>query len=242
MEVARETLLWPLEARAAGEAFRQRLGPEDARAVRHAQAWFLASQYTAMCLYYAGTAERPTKFPASISYTASKGLPKYAFLLLWLRGWSLFLGVFWAMGETGALAFALQMITTGFITFGFNKPGQSHTANLVHMVGAVVYIADHLILLAFLDMAWVYRIVFHGSFALSGVALHSTGVIKKAIGLPPKYASTASEWRSMLAVAAKAGAQWPLRLWCSELAFMFFENLIFTSFVVGMNSGLPAST
>mmetsp|Transcript_106047 Transcript_106047/g.269335 ORF Transcript_106047/g.269335 Transcript_106047/m.269335 type:complete len:210 (+) Transcript_106047:57-686(+) len=192
--------LWSRDAE-----LRARMMEEDVRTLEHAQCLFIFSQILPLCLYYAGTSERPTKFPASLSYTACK----------------------------------VQMIATGIFTLGFNKPGQNRLHNLLHMAGASAYIVDHVVFAVILDMRYVYRFIFVGSFLITGAALHNTSKIKEFIGLPPKYASSPQEWQSMLAVASKVGGpSCRARLWWSEMIFMVFENLIFLSFILGMTSGI----
>lgn len=238
--MASASLLLPLEwlsgVHERGAAFRSRLNAEERETVWHAQAWFLLSQYATLLLYYAGTAEQPCKFPASMSYTASKGLPKLAFLFPWLRGWWLLLGLLWDNSDCGTLAFAGQMVGTGLFTLHFNRPGQSRLSNQFHLLGAVAYTTSHVPMLVFLGMTGVYQIAFFTAFLLAVMSFCSSRHAKRAAGLPPKYASSPSEWKAMLEAA---GPMWHGQLWLSELAFMASENAIFTVFVCGIGSGMP---
>merc|ERR1719188_1385320 len=103
------------------------------------------------------------------------------------------------------------------------------------MFGASLYIADHILLMEFLSMAWPYRAVFYTSFGLTGASLLCTSKVKAAAGLPAKYASSAEDWQGYLRAAGNLRCP----LWCSELVFMICENTIFTAFVCGMHTGLP---
>eukprot|EP00928_Gymnodinium_smaydae_P037653 TRINITY_DN26101_c0_g1_i2.p1 TRINITY_DN26101_c0_g1~~TRINITY_DN26101_c0_g1_i2.p1 ORF type:complete len:246 (+),score=20.81 TRINITY_DN26101_c0_g1_i2:59-739(+) len=208
---------WLLSVDSYGTLFRASLSNEDRLFVRVAQVCFLCSQFAGTLLYYAGASEWPTKFPASMSYTMSKGSPAYVMLSLWLCGWTLFSFVFYRNADLGTCIFMAQMFATGVIVYVFNKPGQNAASNAIHMIFSTLYIADHIVCFFLLNIAYAYRLVFCLAFAATALSM---------------------EWQAMLAAAGK---QWRGRLWWSELAFMIAENMIFVSFVSGMASGLSPS-
>eukprot|EP00928_Gymnodinium_smaydae_P037652 TRINITY_DN26101_c0_g1_i1.p1 TRINITY_DN26101_c0_g1~~TRINITY_DN26101_c0_g1_i1.p1 ORF type:complete len:267 (+),score=19.65 TRINITY_DN26101_c0_g1_i1:59-802(+) len=229
---------WLLSVDSYGTLFRASLSNEDRLFVRVAQVCFLCSQFAGTLLYYAGASEWPTKFPASMSYTMSKGSPAYVMLSLWLCGWTLFSFVFYRNADLGTCIFMAQMFATGVIVYVFNKPGQNAASNAIHMIFSTLYIADHIVCFFLLNIAYAYRLVFCLAFAATALSMVCAQRTKRLAGLPPSYASSTSEWQAMLAAAGK---QWRGRLWWSELAFMIAENMIFVSFVSGMASGLSPS-
>jgi hypothetical protein len=68
---------------AEGAALRFRLTPRAVRQLHRARALFHLCSALPCALYYLGASERPTKFPATISFTIRKGPPRWAHHAVW---------------------------------------------------------------------------------------------------------------------------------------------------------------
>lgn len=193
-----------------------------------------------MLLYYMGASEQQLKFPASLSYTTSRGLPRFVCLAFWLLGWFLFLTILdiqWSLNgkDLALFLFAAQMLVTAGISAWSNKPNQTRKYDLIHMGAAALYIVDHILLMELLAMRPEYKTGFYTCFLITAGSLYWGTSVKRNAGMPAKHASSAVEWQTLL---AKLPAHQSCQLWWSELSFMIAENLIFTSFVLGLTSGL----
>ena len=225
-----------LNPEAEGTRLRSNLSSWHVRSLHNAQICFVSSQYLPMLLYYMGTSEGQKKFPASLSYTTSRGLPRWTCLGCWLIGWFFFLRILDFQTDATILSFAIQMILTAGVTAWSNRPGQSWHRDMIHMLAAVLYIADHVVFMELLAITSFYKSCFFASFLIAGMSLYWGRAVKVSAGVPLKYASSASEWYMLL---GKLPVTLSKQLWCSEMCFMLAENLIFTSFVLGLTSGLP---
>mmetsp|Transcript_4389 Transcript_4389/g.8872 ORF Transcript_4389/g.8872 Transcript_4389/m.8872 type:complete len:232 (+) Transcript_4389:57-752(+) len=220
-----------------GESLRARLTHDDLSIIGEVQAMFHTCQYLGVLLYYLGAAERPRKFPASISYTLSKGPPKYAFLAIWLPAWMRMLKLVHRIGHLYGTVFMGQMVATGVLTmFVYNEPGQGRLSDFVHFWGAGAYMLDHVALLWLLNTKREYCWSFFGSFGIMSAALYWKKRIHRRCGLGNEGETPLEKWREQLAALAPGVRR---QLWWSELLFMVFENSLFTAFVSGMRSGLP---
>ena len=219
--------------------FRCSLHAGDIWNLHWAKMSFLCSQYSAILLYYLGASEKMLKFPASLSYVTSRGLPRHLCLGFWLVGWFLFLRVLTGSKEKGLGLgiFVALMLLTAAVTARFNRPHQPIAHDRIHMAAASLYVIAHIVLMDILAMSSLYRAGFYTSLAIAAASLHWSRSVKREAGVPVKHSSSAEEWRSLFAqLSSKHGTH----LWCAELSFMIFENLIFTSFVLGLTSGLDA--
>lgn len=214
--------------------FRSTLNAEGLQNLRHAKLCFLVSQYLPMVLYYLGTSEEQLKFPASLSYTTSRGLPRWTCLTFWLMGWSFFLRLL-STTNLPIMAFATQMMATAWICAVYNRPHQSLREDLIHLVAATLYILDHVFLMELLNVGSIYQLCFHIFFALTALSQCWGVYVKRRAGIECKHSSSALEWRTTL---ARLQPQAQKELWWAEMSFMISENLIFTSFVLGLTSGL----
>uniref|UniRef100_A0A7S1Q1K5 Uncharacterized protein n=1 Tax=Alexandrium catenella TaxID=2925 RepID=A0A7S1Q1K5_ALECA len=220
-----------------GEKFRSLLTHDDLSVIGEVQAMFHACQYLGVLLYYLGAAERPRKFPASISYTLSKGLPKYTFMSIWLAAWMRMLRLMLGTGHVYATVFTGQMVATGVLTmFVYNEPEQGRFSDLVHFFGTGAYMVDHVVLLWLLNTRRAYCWSFFGSFGLMSLALYWKKRICRRCALGPESETPREKWQEQLAAMAPGLRR---QLWLAELTFMVFENSLFTTFVSGMGSGLP---
>jgi len=66
-----------------GYKFRSRLSPSDVAQIRKARDYFHLTSLIPLILYYLKTSEERTKFPATISFTIRKGIPRAAHHVLW---------------------------------------------------------------------------------------------------------------------------------------------------------------
>jgi hypothetical protein len=181
------------------------------------------------------SSEQQLKFPASLSYTTSHGLPRFVCLAFWLLGWFFFLSILDLNTDLAILVFAAQMLVTAGISAWSNKPNQTRKHDLIHMAAAGLYILDHILLMEVLAMRPTYKTGFYTCFLITAGSLYWGTSVKRNAGMPAKHASSAVEWQMLL---SKLPADQSCQLWWSELSFMIAENLIFTSFVLGLTSGL----
>ena len=223
-----------LDPKSEGQRFRSALSGPKISSLRYAKFSFLLSQYLPMLLYYLGTSEQKLKFPASLSYTTSRGLPRLSCLALWLLGWSFFLGTLDWASDLAIMAFASQMLLTAGISAWSNQPNQGRREDVIHMAAATLYILDHVWLMELLGMRWIYQAGFYSFFLITAASLHWGQSIKRRSGVPAKHTSSALEWQKLLAKLPESQSR---QLWWAELSFMVAENLVFTSFVLGLTSG-----
>jgi len=205
---------------ASGAVFRSRLTPSDVNRIALARNLFHLTAILPPCLYYFSRfgVDNPPKFPATISYTIRAGLPKWLHHLIWSSGWFAMYGLFHRYGDTRLRVFALQMFCTGVVTTAVCSLGKSKLHDQIHSLGACLYMLDHHVLFRILDSKTSYMRVFYSAF----VVMVSTMAVAKR-----KY-----HWEE------SAGNKVPSSLWWLELAIMGSENLLFSSFVSSMCSGL----
>jgi hypothetical protein len=223
---------------AEGGTFRNALTAQDLAAIRLARNWFHASQYLPCLLYYAGASDAQPRFPATISHTIRKGIPKLAHHVSWLIGWWIWYGVLQRRGSASVRLFAQQMFATGIVTTFICGVGQGKISNRVHFVGAGFYMLDHIVLLSLLDTARSYQVGFYASFMLMVGAIKRSKALELDIGLGSEDADLWDEEQRSRQLA-KAPAPLRRKLWWTELCIMVFENALFTSFIAGMTSALP---
>ena len=228
-------LLW--DPRTEGVRFRSSLSRQSVANLEYAKISFLLCQYLPMLLYYAGVVEKDRKFPASLSYTTAYGTPKYVCLAFWLLGWFFVLSVLDLKADLAIWVFAAQMLLTALISAWVNKPDQTTMDEYIHLATAGLYIADHFVLLKLLGMGMDYQTFFRSFLMLTAVTLYWSAEIKRRNGLPADHCDSAAEWRRML---ARLPSGQRCLLWLSEMTFMISENMLFTSFVLGLTSGLKS--
>ena len=228
-------LLW--DPRTEGVRFRSTLSRQSVAHLEYAKISFLLCQYLPMLLYYAGIVEKDRKFPASLSYTTAYGAPKYVCLAFWLLGWFFVLSVLDLKADLAIWVFAAQMLLTALISAWVNKRDQTTMDEYIHFATAGLYVADHFVLLKLLGMGMEYQTFFRSFLMLTAVTLYWSAEIKRRNGVPPDYCDSAAEWRRML---ARLPSGQRCLLWLSEMVFMISENMLFTSFVLGLTSGLKS--
>lgn len=122
----------------------------DVDAIRSAKHLFLLSFFIPPLAYYTKGIpffeDSDQKFPATISWTIRRGLPKYLHHLFWINGWVLMLRMlvrrFFAARSQSAkkaawkvLVFGLQMFCTGVVSIVLYPVGQNNGQNdRVHFI------------------------------------------------------------------------------------------------------------
>mmetsp|Transcript_125404 Transcript_125404/g.287255 ORF Transcript_125404/g.287255 Transcript_125404/m.287255 type:complete len:192 (+) Transcript_125404:19-594(+) len=119
-------------AQASADAFRAQLTRADVRSVVLARNLFHASTFVPLALYHLKLSDDCPKFPATISYSIRKGVPRVAHHVLWLMGWAVMIKLFRKRGDRWARYFAAQMISTGILAVIVCPLGQSAFRNKVH--------------------------------------------------------------------------------------------------------------
>lgn len=220
-----------------GATFRAALTTEDIRVMKLARFFFHSCSIAAPLLYYMGTVERPCKFPATISFTIRKGPPKHAQMLIWGLGWALMGKIIRRRGSKILQNFCANMFLTGIWTTILFRLGRDKLSDVCHFFGAGVYMFDHVILLRILNTRPVFRKLFYASFALLVASIGGTRAVEMVCGLP-----TESDSKTSTADRARRVERLPMslrrKLFYWELLVMVSENMLFSSFVQGMPSGL----
>jgi hypothetical protein len=236
----------PLErlfARSA-ERFYGSLDSSDVRRLAFARSIFLANSALSLVLYYGGASPdgRQAKFPATISWTVRRGLPKWANLAIWSAGWWQVARVFARRGDALARGFAAQMYLLGLTTVGICPVGQGAVTDAVHGACAGCYFVCHCVLHWYVRTAGAFRAGFFGSFAAFLLALGRVRGMEKKFGFLAESDSRAGKpgdggdgatGRQLLQPEPRR------LLFRYELAQMLCENGMFVSFLLGMTSGLP---
>eukprot|EP00658_Telonema_sp_P-2_P060780 TRINITY_DN49601_c0_g1_i2.p1 TRINITY_DN49601_c0_g1~~TRINITY_DN49601_c0_g1_i2.p1 ORF type:complete len:241 (+),score=53.93 TRINITY_DN49601_c0_g1_i2:50-724(+) len=202
--------------------------------LRTARNWFHASQFLPLVLYYLGSSERPTKFPATISFTIRKGLPKWIHHLIWLRGWAHFYAILRRRGSASLRAFCLQMVATGVVCTFICAIGQSEKMDKVHFLTAGLYMLDHILLIDLIGVDWRFRLAFYASFGTMVVALRQKKRIEKQAALPSEGDVGNVELERLR--STRLDTQAHRDMWWYELIVMVCENGLFSAFVSGMTS------
>lgn len=224
----------------AGRQFRQSLTQRDIRTIIFARNSFHISTIFPLLLYHLRTSEPNPKFPATISHSIRKGVPKLAANLFWLVGWGAMLSVFVRRGGIGRY-FAMQMFVTGVVTTMVCPLGKGELSDKIHFVTAGLYMVDHHILFDFLNTASLYRRGFYVSFILFAWSIMRQKKIHAAAKVPPAESTrwdSQEEYRRQLELAGLT-PRLRLELVILDYAVMAFEYGLFVSFVSGMGTGLP---
>lgn len=222
------TIYSELESR--GLSFRKQLSAVDVESIILARDFFNALLLITTALYYVGASEDP-KFPATISWTVRKGLPKYVHHVVWALGWKLMSNVFENSGDPFAVWFSRQMIVTGVVTTWVAPVGRNAVwSDTVHFWGALLYMIDHIVLFFYLGTTLTYRVLFYVSLITMGSSI--VGI--KLLGVPPLLLEQSDQRLSERLTAVQC-----TRLYWLELSVMASENVMFVAFITGMASGLP---
>jgi hypothetical protein len=223
---------------AEGAALRARLTPRDARRLHQARALFHMCSVLPCALYYLGTSERPTKFPATISFTIRKGPPRWAHHAIWCAGWALMGDVMRRAGSGWVQRFSASMFATGIWTVVVFRLGHGLASDVAHFLGAAAYMIDHKVLSRLLKVGRVYHFGFRAAFAVLVGALARGHALERLAGVGSESrVSPAARARQI----AAAPAHLRRSLWRADLVIMLTENLLFSSFVHGLTSGIPPS-
>mmetsp|Transcript_27606 Transcript_27606/g.38837 ORF Transcript_27606/g.38837 Transcript_27606/m.38837 type:complete len:321 (-) Transcript_27606:2120-3082(-) len=220
-----------------GKEFRKSLTSQDAKELKLARFLFHSCSVLPALVYYMGTVERPAKFPATISFTIRKGLPKHLQTLLWVSGWVYMARIIKRAGSIRIQKFCTKMFLTGVWTTQIFRLGQGQLSDVAHFWGALIYMLDHAALFEILNTKHIFRRIFYSSFAALVIGCGGTRAMEVLAGLPMESnfeTSTADRARQL----SKVNSTTRRKLFLWELLVMVSENLLFASFVQGMPSGL----
>uniref|UniRef100_A0A6S8AS38 Uncharacterized protein n=1 Tax=Aplanochytrium stocchinoi TaxID=215587 RepID=A0A6S8AS38_9STRA len=228
-----------------GYKFRSRLSPSDVAQIRKARDYFHLTSLIPLILYYLKTSEERTKFPATISFTIRKGIPRAAHHVLWLLGWYSMYDVFHRAGSRFSRLFAIQMWVTGVICTFICQLGQGKLSDAIHFVTATMYMIDHVVLFSYLKTRRIFRSAFYVSFLAMAAAMREKKRIHREHDLfSGEYSLDDIDVNNGHSIAKeheKLSRLEPVirnKIWWMDVFIMTFENLLFTSFVSGMTSGL----
>jgi len=238
------------QIRAEGSELRKSVTSDDVLILKRARLLFhLCSILPPLTYYFSRgylAVDRPPKFPATISFTIRKGLPKKIQTILWAGGWALMYRLIHRRTKHASQHFyssllrryTLQMIGTGVCTIELFPLGKSDTADIFHFMGAAKYMLDHIILMDVLKMKPLYRKMFFWSF---GMLVLNCGVVRSIevlAGIAKESDTSVTTAQRAKQISQKLSPPARSRLFLSELLVMLFENLLFSSFVQGIPSGL----
>ena len=75
----------------------------------------MANSFIPLILYHMRLSEPNPLFPATISHSIRKGIPKLVHHIIWLLGWACMLRVIAGNGDILHTIFAIKMVVTGVI-------------------------------------------------------------------------------------------------------------------------------
>lgn len=198
-----------------------------------AQRLFISTSAVPLLLYYLRLSEPVPLFPATISWTIRKGVPRWTHHSLWLAGWAVFLSVFLKRGDVRLKIFALQMFATGFICVILCPIGRGGLQEKVHAVTAGVYMADHHVAFRILDVPAPHVFSFWAFFlAFGGLTRQARRILKEIVK------DKGDEGPSLLQLPSSTRISDRNRLWYVELLRMLAENGLFLAFTLSMTLGV----
>ena len=219
-----------------GTALRAVLTSDDVQMIKLARFLFHSCSILPPLLYYMGAGDdNPPKFPATISFTIRKGVPKQAQLLLWVAGWACMSNA--VRRSQVVQKFCAKMFLTGVWTTVLFRLGRDAASDAAHFVGAGVYMLDHIVMMKVLKTKPTFRKAFYASLLVLLTSIGGTHAAERVAGLPMESCNrtnTADRARRIAALPTKLRR----RLFFCELLVMLSENLLFASFIQGMPSGL----
>jgi len=231
-----------------GRSFRSELRRQP-RAVENfklARFIFHASSVVTPLLYYAkaGTVvDTPPKFPATISYTIRKGLPKQVHFLMCIAGWAAMFPVLRRCSTPWVQCFFAQMLLLGLWAtqiFPLNNNNglvPEFVNDVCHFFGAVAYLVYQVVAMRLINIQPLYRRLFFSSFGLLTYSLFRVKQIERMTGIVMESGTLSSpQERELILSTMSPELRQSLFQW--ELMVMVFENLLFASFVQGFPSGL----
>ena len=208
--------------------------------MRTGQLCFYATFVVPTLIYYCAPAwlrpDPSPRFPATISYTIRRGLPKWVHHTIWLGGWHCVLGAHAGPARPLGRAFLCQMVATGVVATVLAPCGHTVPLDALHYLGAFFYMVDHIALLRYWRMPLWSAAGFAASFLAFAVATRAKKGFKhrNGLALPVNACPKAIE----VAAAEKLGppsAPLRARLWQLEAAEMTAEFGLFLFFVAGMD-------
>lgn len=213
----------------SGKAFRAQLCQADVRRLRVARACWFGTMFVPPALYYAGLGREKPVFPATISWAAREGIPKWGHHVFWLAGWATFYSVVHRRGDALLRAFSLQMIATGVVSIILCPVGCHGTQDVVHSISAAAYMADHHPFFRIMGVGTGSMLAFWACFASF---LGSTAFAQKLEKRFKQEGPKAQQTALCCGVSARDC------LWYTELVRMICENGLFAIFLAGFMSGL----
>ena len=234
-----------------GETFRKNLSHQDIKDISFAKYLFHTSSILAIVLYYSNIHKEVNddghhyhrtnmkKFPASISYTIRRGIPQKVHFMVWITGWYYMLRAIRNSGSKRLQLFAKQMLTTGIWTVTVCRLGQnSPLMDAFHFGGAGLYMIQHIVLLKIFNTHPYYKSLFYKSFVALLTSVIGLRQFEKYHGIPTESQSSSTTPRKRYIQLAKLSPFQQRCIFWFELVLMISENMLFTSFIQGMTSGL----
>lgn len=230
--------------------FRNSLISDDVLLLKRARFLFHLCSILPPLAYYFGrgslAVDRPPKFPATISFTIRKGLPKKIQTVLWTAGWVLMYRVIHRRTKPIAphtqpsllRRYCLQMIGTGVWTTEVFRLGTSDPADVCHFLGAAKYMLDHIVMMDVLKMKPLHRKSFFWSFGMLILNFGAVHSIESFAGIAKESDNRFTTAQRARQISQKLSPYMRSRLFASELLVMLFENLLFSSFVQGIPIGI----
>jgi len=139
---------------------RENLNPHQLWLIKAGRNTFLFCQVVPQLLYYLRYSEKNPRFPATISYTIRKGLPRWLHGFSWTLGWGLTLSGMLPHSNRAIRLYMLQMVLTGVINILFPVESGGAYEHKIHYWTAAMYLADHYWLFEILNEKAVYRTAF----------------------------------------------------------------------------------
>ena len=244
-----------------GEMFRKNLSHQDRKDISYAKYLFHTSSILAILLYYSNVhqeidekyyctfrtrrecySNNMKKFPASISYTIRRGVPQRVHFMVWMTGWYYMLRAIRNAGSNKLRQFSKYMLSTGIFSITFCRLGQnSKLIDGLHFGSAGIYMIQHVVLLQVLNTHPYYKKLFYKSFLALLTSIVGLRHFEKRYNIhtESQCASTTTPRQRYIQLSRLPPFQQRCIFWL-ELLLMVSENMLFTSFIQGMTSGLSS--
>lgn len=156
---------------------------------------FVLSQWAPFLLYYSGFHSEPEPhgptFPATISHTIRKGIPKWGHHCFWFIGWYKVLKALEArgagLGTKLRCAFAFSQGVAACVIFGLSH---DKVSNQIHAAAAALYMYEHLFLMKLFRHSQSYVSAFKFSFLAFCASLVALRVLEMRYEIPGEVHNT----------------------------------------------------
>ena len=180
-----------------------------------------------MAAYYGGASDAKPKFPATISWTIRKGVPRACHHCFWIAGWLLLLTPLQKRASNLHKAFSVTFFLWGMSACMIYELGRSKNANHKHVVSAGVFMALHHLHMVLFGARITYLKRFWASFGSFAAGLWLLARVEKAYSIEVTEGCSEIDKAKYEAERNRLSPRQRLTLKAVELIVMVGENLLF---------------